>query len=610
MKYRSDIDGLRCLAISSVLLYHLKLIPLQGGYLGVDIFFVISGYLITSLILHEIESTGDLSFSNFYLRRIRRILPASIAMLWGAAILGYFILVADFWDNLYESILSSLFYISNIFFYFGTGYWDFTSTLKPLLHMWSLGVEEQFYIFFPFFIYVAYAKKKSSKLLILLLLILLSIASLILCLYLRKSHQEFTFYMLPTRLWELSAGAIVASLPCGFRIPQKLVNFIQILALIVIILCLYYAPGGVGKWNMLTVTASIVLILDSQGIISRVFSFRLFVFIGKISYSLYLWHWPLWVLWTFKKTDEIDITDSLTVLGITFAISLLSWLVIEQPFRKVVSWRLLAKALIPPTVLLGGFAVFCLLFPRTDFQLDIPRLSPMQITMQQAANVKKDIIAIWGPKKKPQFVLIGDSHATALFPAFADICNKYGVTGGGISNGSTLMLTPEIQPAKANPLEGTRDAESALQYIDRNKIRHVVVAQRWGGYGYIDDNHLKEETAKSILSLINKGCYVYLVEDIPIIKSTRLYAQALSGKTHLPATVNSIKVFNSVIARVNNPALKIIKTQHLFNPKDEQYQIVKNGKMLYVDDQHLSIYGSDVVKPAFIPFIQQLTEKK
>ena len=242
MKYRPEIDGLRALSVFSVIIYHAKItisgnIFLQGGFLGVDIFFVISGYLITSIILTEIETTNNFVFSHFYERRVRRILPALLTVTLFSIFIAYFVLLPNQLIDFFQSVISSLFFYSNYFFYFiGEQYNAPPSLLVPLLHYWSLGVEEQYYIIYPLFIYFLF--KKNFKLIFFSLCIIfcLSFFSSII-----NVNPVFNFFSLHTRIWELLAGGIIAYLMFKkvYIGSKKISSFLIYLGLILIILSLF-----------------------------------------------------------------------------------------------------------------------------------------------------------------------------------------------------------------------------------------------------------------------------------------------------------------------------------------------------------------------------------
>ena len=336
--YRPEIDGLRALAVIAVIFYHaefslfdLKL--LTGGFIGVDIFFVISGYLITKIILNEIKITGKFSFINFYKRRARRILPALFFVILCSFPFAYYYLVPNFFVDYSKSIISSLGFVSNFYFWsLGYGYDQLqTVRFQPFLHTWSLSIEEQFYVFFPMFlIFISKYLKKYLTLIIITGLI----ASLIIADWGSQTHASFNFYILPTRGWELLAGSILANIEIKYGRNSSnilLSQIFPILGLFLIIHSLFFYNDQMFLPSFYTLSPIIgvclILWFCNQGsLITKMFSNKYVVGLGLISYSLYLWHLPIFVLFS-----NVNITY---LIVITFLLSIFSYFVIEKPFRK------------------------------------------------------------------------------------------------------------------------------------------------------------------------------------------------------------------------------------------------------------------------------------
>ena len=347
--YRPEIDGLRAIAIISVILYHANFVVLgyplfQGGFIGVDIFFVISGYLITSLILKEIYQTNEFSFKHFYERRIRRILPALLFVMVVSLIAGYFLLLPYSYVGLAKSIISSIFFSSNFYFHYsGNNYGEENSLLKPLLHTWSLSVEEQFYILFPIFLLVIFKffKKHLFKFLFLGFCL-----SLIFAEYCSKTtHVSFGFYQLPARGFELLLGSLLSYFELNKK-KRRVRKFYSILnktcPSLGIILILYsfiffnynkiFHPGIITLIPIIGL-ALIIRFSKKGELITEILSSQIFVFFGLISYSLYLWHFPI-----FAYLRYIDLFNSLQIkllsIFLVIIISILSYYFIEKPFRN------------------------------------------------------------------------------------------------------------------------------------------------------------------------------------------------------------------------------------------------------------------------------------
>ena len=336
MKYRPEIDGLRAIAVLPVILFHAGFSLFSGGFVGVDIFFVISGFLITSIILKEMH-LGKFSIIHFYERRARRIFPALFLVIFSCLPFAYFILLPDAAEDFSKSIVSASTFWSNIFFWTQAGYFDTQAELKPLLHTWSLAVEEQYYIFFPvlFLLFWRWGLNKIIGILVLTFLLSLSLAQ-----WGAYNVPNPTFYLLPTRGWELLIGAFVAiylyKTPIRKDNPFQQVGSIFGLAFILFAIfnfdketpfpSLYALVPTIG-------TALIIIYANSGTFVYRLLSIRVIVMIGLLSYSAYLWHQPI-LAFARHAIDE-DLTPSLmfALSMAVFPISYLSWKYVENPFR-------------------------------------------------------------------------------------------------------------------------------------------------------------------------------------------------------------------------------------------------------------------------------------
>ena len=341
LTYRPEIDGLRAIAVGAVILYHAHITilgyqPFKGGFIGVDIFFVISGYLITSIILKELITTGSFSFKNFYERRIRRILPALLFVMLASLPFAWFYLLPDQIFHFSNSIVYSLGFISNLFFHFsGNAYFGVAET-KPLLHTWSLSIEEQYYILFPIFLIFIFKflRKYLFHSFILIFFISLGLAD-----FFSKVHPGFNFYILPTRGWELLAGSILAyfEIKNGIRCKSKSLNLIlPIIGLLLIILSiLFFDSGNIRHPSFYTLipvigTCLIIWFSNKDDYLSRLLSLSFFSSIGLISYSLYLWHYPIFI---FNELSQLNY-NLFIILILTFSISFFSYYFVEKPFRN------------------------------------------------------------------------------------------------------------------------------------------------------------------------------------------------------------------------------------------------------------------------------------
>ncbi len=345
LTYRPEIDGLRAIAVGAVILYHAQITilghqPFKGGFIGVDIFLVISGYLITSIILKEIVTTGSFSFKHFYERRIRRILPALLFVMLVSLPFAWMYLLPSSFVDFSKSILYSLGFSSNFYFHYsGQQYGAESGLLKPFLHTWSLSVEEQFYILFPIVLLITfkYFKKYLIHILILGFFISLGLAE-----WTSRNHPSTSFYFIHTRMWELLAGSILAyfEINNGKRNENKTLNLIlPTIGLVLIGHSILFFNDKMFHPSFYTLSPIIGVCLiiwfsNKNELITKILSTKLFVGIGLISYSLYLWHYPIFAF--TKQTFFFDgsITKKLFVGFIIIILSIFSYYFIERPARN------------------------------------------------------------------------------------------------------------------------------------------------------------------------------------------------------------------------------------------------------------------------------------
>src|SRR6056300_568704 len=345
LTYRPEIDGLRAIAVGVVILYHAQITifghqPFKGGFIGVDIFFVISGYLITSIILKELVTTGTFSFKHFYKRRIRRILPALLFVMLVSLPFAWMYLLPSSFTDFSKSILYSLGFTSNFYFHYsGQQYGAESGFLKPFLHTWSLSVEEQYYILFP--IVLIFTFKYFRKYLI-HILILGFVISLGLADWGSRNHPSISFYFIHTRMWELLAGSILAyfEITKGHRSQNKTLNLILPTIGLLLIghsILLFNDQMFHPSFYTLSPIIGVCLVIwfsNKDELITKVLSTKFFVGIGLISYSLYLWHYPIFAFIKITGLVMGNITFKLLLIPILLICSVISYHFIEKPFRN------------------------------------------------------------------------------------------------------------------------------------------------------------------------------------------------------------------------------------------------------------------------------------
>ena len=428
LTYRPEIDGLRAIAVGAVILYHAQITILgkqtfKGGFIGVDIFFVISGYLITSIILKELVTTGTFSFKHFYERRVRRILPALLFVMLASLPFAWMYLLPSSFIDFSKSILYSLGFSSNFYFWYsGQEYGAESGLLKPYLHTWSLSVEEQFYILFPIVLLVTfkYFRKYLIHILILGFVISLGLAD-----WGSKNHPSFNFYVLPTRGWELLAGSILAyyEITNGKRSENKILNLIlPFIGLLLIGHSILFFNDKMFHPSIYTLSPIIGVCLiiwfsNKKEIITKILSTKLFVGVGLISYSLYLWHYPIFAFARISEFYQGSLYNKLLLVITIFILSFFSYYFIEQRARDN-----LKKFKI---VFLNIFLIYFFLIISSVVVLNkIPKYFEKKIMTNFESNyLKKECIEYMDgflkcstdfKKNNKKIYLVGDSHIKFL----------------------------------------------------------------------------------------------------------------------------------------------------------------------------------------------------
>ena len=335
MTYRAEIDGLRAIALIPVILFHAGFEWFSGGYVGVDVFFVISGYLITSIILKEKEA-GSFTFSYFYERRARRILPALFFIMLVCIPFAWFLLLPHELIDFGKSLVATSLFSSNILFWLESDYFAADAELIPLIHTWSLAIEEQFYLFFPLIMIFFWALGKRR---LFWILSIIAIVSFALSEWGWRHFPEANFYLLPSRVWELMVGALIAFYLSQNKKPKGYIGELgSILGLSLILLAVFFLDKthpfpSLYALSPVIGTALVILFTRSETLVYRMLSWKVLTLIGLISYSAYLWHQPLFVFTRLYLIEEPEpwLMGLLSIL--TMVLAYFSWRFIEAPFR-------------------------------------------------------------------------------------------------------------------------------------------------------------------------------------------------------------------------------------------------------------------------------------
>lgn len=360
MKYRSEVDGLRAVAVLPVILYHAGLSAFEGGYLGVDVFFVISGYLITSILYDEMTG-GKFSIARFYERRARRILPVQYFIMLLCLPLGYFLMLPGDLENFGQSLVATVFFSNNFLLYLTSGYWVMEVDFKPLMHTWSLGVEEQYYFIVPILMLLALRLGKRPLGIGLILIFVLSLGF---CQYMANASPSFNFLMLFTRAWELVAGGFVAlffrmQIPAPFGEKNK--AFLAALGVILLIGSLVTFDHETKHPSILTLlpvgaTMLILMFASPNNLVGKLLSGKTIVLLGLTSYGSYLWHQPIFAFARLVSMEPPSVGMMLLLSLLAIILAILSWKYVEAPFRGKdgVRLSLFIPAMVVSSLVLAG----------------------------------------------------------------------------------------------------------------------------------------------------------------------------------------------------------------------------------------------------------------
>jgi peptidoglycan/LPS O-acetylase OafA/YrhL len=493
LNYRRDIDGLRAVAVLLVVFDHLHT-RATGGYIGVDVFFVISGYLISSSIMAEMAS-GSFLLGGFYERRIRRILPALLVMLLAVTVLAYLYYVPSEIEAYARSLLAAIFSVSNMLFWHEAGYFDAPSAFKPLLHTWSLGVEEQFYIFFPLFLFVLRRWFPTWIKAAIWAVTLVTFAMA--CFWVRRDPTA-AFFFAPLRAWELLIGTILSQryLPSiRGKVKRNVVSVVGISLILVPALVYSKFTMFPGLTALPPCLGAALLIASGEtgpSLIGRVLSWRPVVFVGLISYSLYLWHWPILafqdIVPIFTKISTHSKGGKFGFMVVSLILATLSWRFVETPFRKG-AFRPGRRTLF----LVNGLAVFAIAaialgmlavhgmppnFPKEALQLtQYGHYSSDKEWRQNVCFFTPDTnfsdfnvsTCLRDDPARKQFLLIGDSHAADLYPGLSGVFPELNISQANASFCPPLVTEPALRP------EFTSNCMKLSKFIFEDYLLHHPV---------------------------------------------------------------------------------------------------------------------------------------
>jgi len=638
LAYRPDIDGLRAVAVLSVVLFHAKLPFVTGGFTGVDIFFVISGFLIASIIVKE-HARGEFSIARFYERRIRRIFPALFTVILASAAIGWFVLAPGDYMTFARSAMAAMAFYSNFFFNQQAGYFAPAAETQPLLHTWSLGVEEQFYLIAPFALITLLGPLFRFRALIFWALFAASVGVSI---YGVSREAGWAFYLPHSRAFELMAGvALALGLVSAVknRAQAEAAAWLGIALIAVAVFGFSQSTPFPGVAALAPVLGAALIIHAGAAhttTIARALSTLPAVFTGKISYSLYLWHWPLLAFAEYEFGAQVGWTHRVALIVIAFALSVASYYWIEQPARRAQPRQ--ARAM----VFASGALVMIIALAMTQAILRTRgapvRLAPDVAEFARTTPVRLDTGGLCGfdsgrksetvrdcpignrKAAKASFVLWGDSHAAAISVDVARAAQELEIKGYNYGRGGCMPLFGLEQHGRAfrRCLAVPRRMDELLKDAD---IREVVIHARWGLYAEGERSEGEPNTQPRILDPRgkdeNRAAFAKLlngtVERIRAAgKRVTLIGPVPELEVNLPAVMIKVKMRNRdadfplarakfdqrqiavmpVLAELSKMDGGRVIYPHEILCDSQKCRTQADGKALYFDDDHLSPAGS------------------
>jgi peptidoglycan/LPS O-acetylase OafA/YrhL len=637
--YRADIDGLRAIAVLSVVGFHAFPRMVRGGFVGVDVFFVISGFLISTIIINGLK-TGSFTFTDFYARRVRRIFPALIVVLAACFAFGWFALLSDEYMQLGKHIAGAAGFVSNLVLWNESGYFDTSAETKPLLHAWSLGVEEQFYFLWPLLLWLAWR----SRLHLAILVAAVASVSFALNVIVLRGDAVAAFYSPQTRFWELMIGSLLAY--AALRRPAILDRSEQaaagragllrdaqsVLGIVLIgagVFALNRHLNFPGFWALLpTLGAALIIAAGPTAWINRVvLSNRLLVWIGLISFPLYLWHWPLLSFARIVESDTPEGRIRLAAVAISIVLAWLTYTLIERPLRFGRRTSAGTAALVLLMGAIGGIGYYAYAKEGLEFRAVVKNYNNNKNELVRLPAADADCDRYLAPQR-PAFqycrftdvgaretvAVIGDSHAHTAFAGIADILRARNINTVLLANtacptflGAEYGRTDEIKIGCKRSIDQIIDT-----VVSKPDIRKVFIFTRGPlyvvgtGFGeverYVDGQHLigptvfKATLQATIDKLNAAGKKVFYVTENPeigrmpvgcIARPFRLAPKdcSLDRSAVLERQKEYLEVVNATTGAT------VVNSLDVFCPT-ERCLAAADGWLLYADSNHLSVAGS------------------
>tara|TARA_Y100000296_G_scaffold87150_1_gene130091 strand:- start:9915 stop:11822 length:1908 start_codon:yes stop_codon:yes gene_type:complete len=625
--YIQYIDGLRAIAVTLVFIFHLSPDFLPGGFIGVDVFFVLSGYLISGIIIERFKN--DRFYSNFIIGRVRRLVPAYILVVAVTSVFAWFILLPNELTSFVKSLLAASTFTSNVFFYLSSDYFAGSSEFYPLLHTWSLSVEWQFYLFFPF-VLIALLRLRPERMLI--SLSILFILSAIVALFATQYSPSLAFYNTPFRVSEFLVGTLVYVV-FKRRSYQHLhdtkwgsaIGWLSIVSIVIGALWLSKANlfPGIYATVVATITGAILIAGNLSSPCSSwkvLLTFRPIAYLGKISYSFYLWHWPIITFYKLYQQAEFDAIDYIIITFATLVLSDLSWRFVECKFRtnqkhntKKVGWSFgiacLASAIfLAMTLYTKGFSDR--LSERQLNVLNVQRWAdfPGKCNATQREDSYYHCV-IGNVEQTPRLFVFGDSHAQVLVWSLHKTLQERGESAVIIAKGGCppfLPGVPVVTNIEKNICEKVQQVAFNIATEGRDQFNTVILAGRWVGYekvelygeDFITGNSSVESfeyrLVQSLSTFKGLGFRIVLIDSVPepgfpvpewLIRS-ELLGRKIDG---FNAPIHSIAPYVTHLGAV------LIDPKKALCDVNACKLLSDDGEVLFFDSNHLTVKGADIV---------------
>jgi peptidoglycan/LPS O-acetylase OafA/YrhL len=655
LKYRPEVDGLRAIAVIPVILFHSGLHAFSGGFVGVDVFFVISGYLITSIILSEMMA-GKFSLVTFYERRARRILPSLFVMMLICIPAAWLILDPPDFKYFAKSLVAVPVFSSNLLFWLESGYFDATAELKPLLHTWTLAVEEQYYVLFPLILMAGWTLGRKW---IVALLAVGALASLTVAQIGAAQGSSTSFYLLHARAWELLIGSFIAFYfswrPRSEEANGPLNQFATVLGVALIGYAVFAFDSGTEFPGLHALVptlgaALIILFATPQTWVGQVLRSRGFVFIGLISYSAYLWHQPVFAFARQSSLKEPSVPTMLALAVFSLFLAYLSWRFVEQAFRQKTVFtrqRIFAISAVGSVLFIGlGLTGYLNNGFNQRFNVDQgldSEFAETEIRNQCDRNddgkghgVDFCLFGMANAQASPDIAVFGDSHSEALLPAFDAAAKARGETIVHIGlGGCPPLLGLDVANGNYNAGICTDLANREFEYIKSKGIKRLVLVSRWtlytdGDYDHKDASRYflisessreksREASRRVFASALNQtidayrsiGTDVYIVAQVPqqMINPKNLYYR-LARQSSEPEEEKLQLVYDLSVPMARHEALQRF-TREVFQDQDqrkriklitlddlfckEQACLIGDDNSWYQDYNHLNAHGAKLI---------------